>query len=165
MANRFCFAAFNILMPYPRTPLHDRLAAQRRLLWDGRWWLHPEYRFNHAAFVPKNMSPDDLTEACWQCRFHWNKTSSIFRRMWDFKTHLSSPARLAVYLGYNPLYAREAYTKQGMLFGLFRRHQPGRALPEGAPAPPRDGRGPAGIERLVTSEGVSAFFADRARSA
>jgi radical SAM superfamily enzyme YgiQ (UPF0313 family) len=121
MHHKFCFAAYNILMPYPGTPLYARLEAENRLLYGGRWWLHPDYRFNHAAFVPKNMSPEELTEACWDCRRQWNTTGSIFRRMWDFKTHLSSPVRLMVYLQYNPIYAHEARKKQGMLFGLFRR--------------------------------------------
>ncbi len=120
MHHKFCFAAFNILMPYPGTPLYDRLAAGGRLLWDGQWWLHPEYRYNHAAFVPQNMSPEELTEVCWSCRRDWNTKAAIFRRVWDWKTHLSSLRRLAVYLAYNPLYAREAYKKQGMLFGLSR---------------------------------------------
>jgi radical SAM superfamily enzyme YgiQ (UPF0313 family) len=123
MRHRFCFAAYNILMPYPGTPLYDRLQAEGRLLWDGRWWLHPEYRFNHAAFVPKHMSPDELTQACWECRRQWNTLGSIFWRLWDFKTHLSSPLRLAAYLQYNPLYARESKKKQGMLLGLFRRKE------------------------------------------
>jgi len=120
MHHRFCFAAFNILMPYPETPLYDRLEREGRLLWDGRWWLHPEYRFNHAAFTPRNMSPEELTEACWHCRHEWNTRASIFKRMWDFQTHMRSPSRLGVYLAYNPLYAKEAYKKQGMLFGLSR---------------------------------------------
>jgi len=120
LANKFCFAAFNILMPYPGTPLYRRLADEGRLLWDGQWWLHPEYRFNHAAFVPRNMTPDELTQACWSCREEWNRVGSIFRRVWDFKTHLSSLTRLMVYLQYNPIYAREAFRKQGMLFGLLR---------------------------------------------
>jgi hypothetical protein len=38
-------------MRYPGTPLHERLAAQGRLLSDGQWWLHPDHRFNHAAFL------------------------------------------------------------------------------------------------------------------
>ncbi|MCO6455176.1 MAG: B12-binding domain-containing radical SAM protein [Pirellulaceae bacterium] len=124
MRNRFCFAAYNILMPYPGTPLYKRLQNAGRLLWDGQWWLHPEYRFNEAAFVPLNMSADELTRAVWQCRDDWNRPWSIFRRMWDFKTHLSSPARLVLYLAYNPLYARESYKKQGMLFGLSRQSPP-----------------------------------------
>ena len=41
MANKFCFAAFNILMPYPNTPLYDRLKKEDRLLWNDAWWLHP----------------------------------------------------------------------------------------------------------------------------
>ncbi len=120
MHHKFCFAAFNILMPYPGTPFYQRLAAADRLLWDGQWWLHPEYRFNHAAFVPANMTPDELTEACWSCRDRWNRKSVIFKRVWDWKTHLSSLTRLGIFLGYNPIYAREAYKKQGMLFGLSR---------------------------------------------
>ncbi len=125
MRNKFCFAAYNILMPYPGTPLYDRLQREGRLLWDGKWWLHPDYRFNQAAFVPRNMSPDELTEAIWQCRDAWNRPWSIFQRMWDFKTHMSSPTRLALYLAYNPLYAKESYKKQGMLFGRE------RAVPQG----------------------------------
>ncbi len=120
MHYKFCFAAFNILMPYPNTPLYDRLDQEDRLLYDGQWWLHPEYRFNFAAFRPRNMSPDELTEACWHCRYHWNRKSSIFKRVWDFKTHMSSLFRLGVYLKYNPIYGKEAYKKQAMLFGLSR---------------------------------------------
>ncbi len=118
--SKFCFAAFNILMPYPSTPLYKRLEAEDRLLWGGKWWLHPDYRFNHAAFIPKHMTPDELTEAVWECRKRWNSVSSIVRRVWDFKTHLSSPYRLGTYLVYNKLYALETLTKQGMLFGNYR---------------------------------------------
>ncbi|HSH74606.1 MAG TPA: radical SAM protein [Longimicrobiales bacterium] len=120
MHNKFCFAAFNILMPYPQTPLYERLEEEGRLLWDGKWWLHPEYRFNHAAFVPKNMTPDELTQVCWEIRSVWNTKSSIFKRMLDFKTHLSSPRRLVTYLSYNPIFAKEVFKKQSMLFGLYR---------------------------------------------
>jgi len=118
--NKFCFAAFNILMPYPATPLYARLEKEGRLLWGGKWWLHPEYRFNHAAFVPRNFTPEELTQACWTMRRDWNTRASIFRRMWDFKTHMSSLTRLMIYLQYNPIYAKETRKKQGMLFGLSR---------------------------------------------
>ncbi len=120
MRNRFCFAAYNILMPYPGTPLYKRLRNEKRLLWNDKWWLHPEYRFNEAAFVPRNMSPAELTSALWQCRDDWNRPLSILWRMWDFKTHMSSLTRLGLYLAYNPLYAKESYKKQGMLFGMSR---------------------------------------------
>jgi radical SAM superfamily enzyme YgiQ (UPF0313 family) len=115
--NKFCLAGFNILLPYPSTPLYNRLHSENRLLWDGQWWLHPDYRFNHAAFVPKNMTPEELTQVCWDCRVKWNSAASILRRMLDPKTNLSSPVRLAFYLYYNLLYAREIRNKQGMRFG------------------------------------------------
>src|SRR5206468_391398 len=33
LANRFTFAAFNIIMPYPNTPLYDRLTKEGRHLY------------------------------------------------------------------------------------------------------------------------------------
>jgi radical SAM superfamily enzyme YgiQ (UPF0313 family) len=116
-SNKFCFAAFNILMPYPNTPLYTRLAAENRLLYGGAWWLHEDYRFNHAAFIPKQMTPDELTEATWRCRKTWNAPASILYRMCDPKTHMSSPYRLALYFAYNRLYSKETFKKQGMHFG------------------------------------------------
>ncbi len=115
--NRFCFAAFNILMPYPGTPLYKRLAEEDRLLWDGKWWLHPDYRFYQAAFVPKCMTPEALTEQVFECHRKWNSAGSIFQRVWDFKTHLNSPWRLMFYLYYNRLYSKDCQTKQDMRFG------------------------------------------------
>lgn len=116
--NRFCFAAFNILMPYPNTPLYRRLATEKRLLYGGRWWLHPAYRFNHAAFRPVRMTPEALTEACFRARSHFNSIGSIIRRALDPKTNLRNPLRFGIYLTYNPLVRKEVFKKQGMRFGL-----------------------------------------------
>ena len=118
LRNKFAFAAFNLLMPYPGTPLYDRLRQEDRLLFDGRWWLHPSYRFNHAAFVPKNMEPDELTEACFAARSRFSSASSIVRRFFEPRTNMRSLTRMAVYWGYNPLFRREVFKKQGMRFGL-----------------------------------------------
>jgi radical SAM superfamily enzyme YgiQ (UPF0313 family) len=117
MSNRFAFAAFNILMPYPNTPLYWRLQAEGRLLYHGKWWLHPDYRFNYAAFVPRRMSPDDLTEAGFQARASFNSLGSIIRRAFDFKTNMRTPYRLGAYLAYNPLFRKEVFKKHGMRFG------------------------------------------------
>jgi hypothetical protein len=87
------------------------------------------------------MSPDELTEVVWECRDKWNRPWSIFRRMWDFKTHMSSVTRLALYLAYNPLYAKESYKKQGMLFGRDRNGPPAAAREsEAADSPGRPGK-------------------------
>lgn len=118
LKNKFTFAAFNILLPYPGTPLYRRLQDEGRLLFDGKWWLHPEYRFNHAAFQPRNMTPDELTRATFHARRVFNSFPSIFYRIWDFKTNLRSPYRLGAYLAYNPLFRRETLKKQGRKLGM-----------------------------------------------
>lgn len=115
--NRFTFAAFNVLMPYPGTPFYDRLKAEGRLLYDGRWWLHPDYRFNHVAFQPVRMSADALSEAAWECRKRWSSWSSIVTRALDPHTNLATPFHFATYLAYNPLYRQEAFKRQGMRLG------------------------------------------------
>jgi radical SAM superfamily enzyme YgiQ (UPF0313 family) len=117
LENKFAFAAFNILLPYPGTTLYARLHAENRLLYGGKWWLHPDYCFNYAAFRPNLMTADELTEAAFSARRAFNSFGSILRRMGDFKTHLSSPYRLGVYLAYNPLFRKETFKKQGLRLG------------------------------------------------
>ncbi len=116
--NKFTFAAFNILMPYPNTPLYEKLKSENRLLYDGRWWLHENYRFNYASFLPKNMTADELTEVSFGCRSDFNSRMSIFKRALDLKTNMRTPYRFITYLLYNPLFRKEVFKKQGMEFGM-----------------------------------------------
>jgi radical SAM superfamily enzyme YgiQ (UPF0313 family) len=115
--NKFAFAAFNILMPYPGTPLYQDLEREGRLLYEGKWWLHPDYRFNYASFVPRLMTPEQLTGACLRARTAFNSPASIIRRAFDFRTNMSSPYRFGLYLQFNPLFRREVFKKHGMRFG------------------------------------------------
>ena len=117
MRNKFTFAAYNILYPYPGTKLYEQLQSEDRLLYDGKWWLHPEYRFNYASFVPKNMTADELTETAFWCRKTFNNPSSIFRRAFEPSTNMRSMYRLLTYLIYNPIFRREVFNKQGITFG------------------------------------------------
>lgn len=117
--HRFTFAAFNILMPYPSTPLYERLSAEGRHLYGGRWWLHPQYRFNAAAFVPRQMTPDQLTELCFQARSAFNSFPSMLRRFSDYKTNMRTLQRMRAYWQYAPIFRREVFKKNGMLFGQF----------------------------------------------
>jgi radical SAM superfamily enzyme YgiQ (UPF0313 family) len=118
LENRFTFAAFNILMPYPNTPLYRKLEQQGRLKFDGKWWLHPEYRFNQAAFAPVRLSADELTEACHEARKRFNKFSSLIYRFSDVKTNLKTLWSVAAYWRYTTLFRKEVYKKHLMRFGL-----------------------------------------------
>lgn len=116
--NKFTFAAFNILMPYPNTPLYEKMEREGRLLYDGKWWLHEDYRFNYCSIVPKNMTPDELTEISFDCRRRFNSPVSIFKRALEPRTNMRTPYRFGTYLIYNPLFRKEVFKKQGMRFGL-----------------------------------------------
>lgn len=116
--NKFTFAAFNILMPYPDTPVYKQLTVENRHLYGGKWWLHPDYRFNSAAFVPKSCSAEELTQACWDARSRFNSFSSLVYRAVDFKTNMRNPVRFATYLQFNPIFRKEVFKKQGMRFGI-----------------------------------------------
>ncbi len=116
--NRFAFSAFNILMPYPGTHLYSRLAAENRLLYDGKWWLHPEYRFNTAAFRPARMSAEELTAACHEARTRFNSWGSLLYRFSDTRTNLRSLWRAAAYWRYTTLCRKEVHKKHGLRFGL-----------------------------------------------
>lgn len=116
--NKFTFAAFNILMPYPNTPLYEKMEREGRLLYDGKWWLHEDYRFNYASIVPKNMTADELTEISFDCRRRFNSLSSIVKRAFEPRTNMRTVYRFLTYLIYNPLFRKEVHKKQGMRFGL-----------------------------------------------
>ena len=115
--SRFAFAAFNILMPYPGTPLYRRLQSEDRLLFGGRWWRDPDYRFNHAAFRPANMTPDELTRIGLDSRKSFNSVGSILRRAADPKTNLKTLRKLLTFSMYGPLFRREALKKQDLKLG------------------------------------------------
>ncbi len=116
--NKFFFGAFNILMPYPKTVFYERMKEQNRLLYDGKWWTHPDYRFNHAAIVPKNMTADELTEASFEARKKFNSVPSIIKRLFDFKTNLKSLYTVTKYLIYTSLFRKEVFKKQDLSLGL-----------------------------------------------
>lgn len=118
LEHRFTFAAFNILMPYPNTPLYYKLAQEGRLLYNGKWWLHPEYRFNQAAFVPNKMTADELTDVCHEARKRFNSIPSLVRRFSDIQTNMKTLWSVASYWKYTTLFRKEVYQKHRMRFGL-----------------------------------------------
>ena len=128
LAQKFTFAAFNTLTPYPGTPLYRRLEEEGRLLFGGRWWLHPDFRFNHATFVPARMTPRQLTDVSWEARARFNSLGSRLRRFLEPRTNLRNPMRMALYWGYNGLFRREVVRKQGMTLGIQEGAAPRRGL-------------------------------------
>ena len=119
LRHRFAFAAYNVLMPYPTTPLYDRLRDEGRLLYNGKWWLHSDYRFNHPAFRPASMTVDELTQTAFNIRRKWSSFGSIYRRFFDFDTNMGNIIKMALYWKYNPLFRKEMFKKQGLKLGKY----------------------------------------------
>lgn len=76
---RFFTAAFNHLLPFPGTPLYDRLAAEGRLLHD-KWWLAEGYSYGQVAFRPATMSAEELASRCRDARKRFSAPGNLARR-------------------------------------------------------------------------------------
>ena len=114
--NKFMLANFNPLTPMPGAPLFDRMKKEGRLLHE-RWWLDPKFNYGDATLRPKNMTPEQLTEACFSARAKFNTAPSILRRMMDLRTNMRSPYRAGIYLLANYISRREIYRKQNRTLG------------------------------------------------
>ena len=112
LESKFYLANFNPLTPTPGAPLYDRLKKEGRLINDP-WWLDPDFKYGQAQFMPKNMTPGELTEGCFKARTEFNTFSNIFKRGLDLKANFSSPYHAAMFLASNLISKREVRKKQG----------------------------------------------------
>lgn len=77
--HRFYTAAFNHLLPFPGTSLYERLKAQNRLIYD-KWWLEEGYNYGEVSFIPKNMTPENLSNLCREARKSFSSLPMVFSR-------------------------------------------------------------------------------------
>lgn len=119
----FCIANFNPLTPTPGTALMHRLQQEGRLLHE-RWWLDPRFRYGDATFVPRGMTPEQLTEGCWNARQAFYRYSSMARRVCAEPALYARPTRLGVLLAANTISRREIRRKQGSPLGTEETLQP-----------------------------------------
>ncbi len=101
--SKFTLAFFHILMPYPGTALYSDLAKAGRLLFGGRWWLHPDFHYNTATFVPRLLTPEQLGEAAVRANRQFYSMGSIFSRLLDRQTNISSLRKFLLFARFNLL--------------------------------------------------------------
>ncbi len=77
--HNFYTAAFNHLLPFPNTPLYDRLKRDNRLIYD-KWWLEEGYRYGELAFYPKRIPPEKLSRLCRDARAEFSSPKTVLRR-------------------------------------------------------------------------------------
>jgi radical SAM superfamily enzyme YgiQ (UPF0313 family) len=98
---KMALAWFHILMPYPGTEVYERFKSEKRLLYGGHWWDHPDFRYNTATFKPKLMTPKELADAAVEANRRFYSLSSIAKRFLDTKTHMRNPTRMSIYARLN----------------------------------------------------------------
>ncbi len=114
--HRFFFAAFNHLLPFPGTQLYDHLREQGRLR-NERWWLQPDYNYGDIPYIPKQMSPEELTEMCEETRKLFYSYSSIAKRFGGLVARNHNPALAGLFLAQNIRLKREVEGKMRIPLG------------------------------------------------
>jgi radical SAM superfamily enzyme YgiQ (UPF0313 family) len=84
--SKLFFAAFNHLVPFPGTPLYERLHRENRLRYDA-WWLSEKYRFGELAFEPQKLTAQQVTDLCLHYRRLFYHPFSVIRRSMDLKAN------------------------------------------------------------------------------
>ncbi|MBF0546296.1 MAG: B12-binding domain-containing radical SAM protein [Candidatus Riflebacteria bacterium] len=110
-------ANFNVLQPFPGTPLYTNLKRENRLVFE-KWWLDPGYRWNTAAFFPLKLTPQQLSDGVMSARKKFNSISGIFRRGLDFQANFSDFFRAWIYLTGNIVSRHDIHRKSNLKLGL-----------------------------------------------
>lgn len=79
LKHKFFFAAFNHLLPFPGTPLYERLKTNERLLYD-KWWLKDDYKYGAIPYKPKALTHLELRDFCKNARHEFFSIKNILKR-------------------------------------------------------------------------------------
>ncbi len=123
LEQNFFFTAFNHVVPFPGTPLYQRLEKEGRLLYD-KWWLSEKYRFGEVAFKPKTMLPRQLAGYCLEYRNKFYSFSSILKRGLDFRANCKSLFMVGVYFIQNVISRKDVARRQGLPLGVHEEREP-----------------------------------------
>lgn len=113
--NHLAITNFNPLLPMPGTGVYRRLEEEKRLI-HKKWWLSDQYRYGDTAFIPVNMSPEELRDGCMEIRTRFYSLRCIISRLFANPVHLL-PWNFMVFLLVNLISRKEIRTKQGQLLG------------------------------------------------
>ncbi len=106
-------AAFNHLTPFPGTPLYKRLQSEGRLRFEA-WWRDPQYRYNALPFVPKQLTPDEVTAGCVNARRRFYGWANIVRRS---RRHLHDAFVFRNFFLVNAMHRNEISQRNGYPLG------------------------------------------------
>lgn len=117
LAQRVFMANFNMLLPFPGTPIYDELLAQGRMIFP-KWWIDQDYRWELPAFRPEGMTPEAMAQAISEGRQRFSSFSGILKRAGDLSANLSGPYKALLFLAANLISRRDIVKKTGMRPGF-----------------------------------------------
>lgn len=113
--NKMAVTNFNPLIPMPGTKVYRRMEEQGRLIYK-KWWLSDRYRYGDTAYIPKNMSPEQLRDGCLKMRTDFYSVRCILKRLCSNPIYFK-PLNFFVFILANFISRREIHKKQGQLLG------------------------------------------------
>ena len=113
--NKIAVTNFNPLIPMPGTGVYKRMEQEGRLLYK-KWWLSDKYRYGETAYVPKNMTPQQLRDGCLKMRTDFYSAGCVIRRLFSNPINFI-PLNLFVFVLANIISHKEIHKKQGQLLG------------------------------------------------
>lgn len=101
--NRIAVPRFYILTPIPGTKYFDEMQEQDRI------YNHDIYSYNgcEAVHVPKNMTPEELTQAYWELYNDVYKMKNIIKRTLLTRSIFKRPFNAVFYFFVNVFYRRQ----------------------------------------------------------
>ena len=105
--NKIVVPRLYILTPIPGTDFYRDMMAQNRII------NHNIYSYNgtEAVHIPKNMTPEELTETYWRLYNKIFSVKSILNRTLFRRDFLKRPLRFLFYLGVNLFYREQIRNK------------------------------------------------------
>lgn len=113
--NKIAVTNFNPLIPMPGTGVYKRMEKEGRLLYK-KWWLSDKYRYGETAYMPKNMTPQQLRDGCLKMRTDFYSAGCVIRRLFSNPINFI-PLNLFVFVLANIISHKEIHKKQGQLLG------------------------------------------------
>jgi len=114
--NKLYMNAFNHLVPFPGTPMYQRMKDQKLLIHE-KWWLMENYKFGDVVFNPGVLDAEQLAKLCYQYRQKFYTWKSIFYRSGDFKANCGSFKKALIYFLSNISGRKDVEFRQGLPVG------------------------------------------------
>ncbi len=116
LQNKLTLCHFNVLFPFPKTKVYERLSGEGRLKYTA-WWTDSEFRYGMPMFEPETVDADRLSEACQTARRVFNSPFNILRRACDLRANARTVFNLTAFLVSNWISRREIMRKYGKVLG------------------------------------------------